>query len=496
MSRPSTDAVVIGSGPNGLAAAVTLARAGLEVHVLEAQETAGGGARTFASELADGVQYDLCSAVHALAVASPFFRDFDLPARGVELVVPEISYAQPLDGGRSAVAYRSLERTAAELDDDGAAWQSLFAPLVENSAMLTDLILGNRREIPEGALTGPGLQAVTQAGLRLLEQGTPAWGRRFAGDAAPALFTGVAAHAIAPLPSLAAAGTSIMLAAHAHVGGWPIPVGGSGAITAALIADLEAHGGQVHTGVEVKAWHDLPRARTYLADLTPSALVGIWGEKMNPAVRKDLERFRYGDAAAKVDYVLSGPVPWADERMRAAGTVHVGGDRADMARAEAQVAAGVLPEQPMALFSDPALHDPSREVDGLRPGWAYAHVPANCPVDVTEHITAQIERFAPGFRDLIVASRCIPASQMSRHNANYIGGDIAAGALTAWGMLARPRLTTNSYATSIPGVYLCSQSTAPGPGVHGMSGWHAARMALQQRFGLPAPSLAPPPPAP
>lgn len=491
MSRPSTDAVVIGAGPNGLAAAVTLARAGLEVHVLEAQQVPGGGARTLDSDLAEGLRYDVCSAVHALALASPFFRQFDLAARGVELAVPEVSYAQPLEGGWAAVAYRSLERTASELGDDGGAWRDLFAPLVENSGLLTELILGNRRELPPGLLGGSGLQAAAQAAWRLLEQGTPAWQQRFTGQEAPALFTGVAAHAISTLPSLAAAGTSLMLATHAHVGGWPIPVGGSGAITAALIADLEARGGQVHTGAEVNAWHDLPRARTYVADVTPSALVRIWGERMKPSVREGLARFRYGDAAAKVDYVLSGPVPWADERMRTAGTVHVGGTRAEMAAAEAQVAAGVVPEQPMALFSDPALHDPSREVGGLRPGWAYAHVPANCPVDITEHVTAQIERFAPGFRDLVVASRCIPANEMSEHNANYVGGDIAAGAMSAWGMLARPRPTTNPYAAGIPGVYLCSQSTPPGPGVHGMSGWHAARMALHQRFGLPEPSLAP-----
>ncbi|HLS64938.1 MAG TPA: NAD(P)/FAD-dependent oxidoreductase [Ruania sp.] len=493
MTRPSTDAVVIGSGPNGLAAAVTLARAGLEVTVLEAQSVPGGGARTLDSPLADGLQHDLCSAVHPLVLASPFFAELDLPARGVELVVPEISYAQPLDGGRAAVAYRSLDRTVAELGVDGEAWRDLFAPLVEQERLLTALILGNRRELPPGLLTRSGLRVVAAAVTRLLEQGTPAWNVRFGGDEAPALLTGVAAHSIARLPSLAAAGTALMLATNAHGAGWPVPVGGSQAITAALIDDLEAHGGRVVTDCEVTSWRELPRARTYLADLAPAGLLRIWGERMRPSVRSALSRFRHGNAAAKVDYVLSGPVPWADERMAGAGTVHVGGSRADMARAEAQVADGVLPARPMALFSDPALHDRSREVGGLRPGWAYAHVPAGCPVDVTDLVTAQIERFAPGFRDVVVASRCIPAARMAEHDANYVAGDIAAGALTAWGMVARPRLSTNPYAAGIPGVYLCSQSTPPGPGVHGMSGWHAARMALQQRFGLPAPDLAPHP---
>lgn len=491
MTRPGTDAVVIGSGPNGLAAAVTLARAGLEVTVLEAQTVPGGGARTLDSELADGLRHDICSAVHPLALASPFFADFDLRARGVDLVVPEVSYAQPLDGGRAAVAYRSLERTAAELGVDGGAWRHLFAPLVEQQELLTALILGNRCELPPDTLSPAGLRALAAAVLRLLEQGALAWNARFRRAEAPALFTGVAAHAIARLPSLAAAGTSIMLATHAHVGGWPIPVGGSQAITEALIADLHAHGGRVVTEHEVTSWRQLPRARTYVADLAPAGLLRIWGDRMRPSVRAALARFRHGNAAAKVDYVLSGPVPWADERMAGAGTVHVGGSRADMARAEAQVADGVLPARPMILFSDPALHDSSREVGGLRPGWAYAHVPAGCPVDVTDLITAQIERFAPGFRDVVVTSRCIPADRMAEHNANYVGGDIAAGALSAWGMLARPRLATNPYAAGVPGVYLCSQSTPPGPGVHGMSGWHAARLALSQRFGLPAPLLGP-----
>jgi phytoene dehydrogenase-like protein len=426
-----------------------------------------------------------------MALASPFFRAFDLAARGVELVSPEISYAQPLDGGRSAVAYRDLARTAEALGTDRGAWLDLFDPLVDHAVMLTELILGNRRELPKGLASTSGVVGVAAAARRMIEQGSPLWNRRFRTPEAAALLTGVAAHAIAPLPSPAAAGTSILLATHAHIGGWPIAVGGSGAITAALLDDLERHGGRIRTANPVTSWRQLPRARAYLADVTPRALVSIWGERMNPRVRRALSRFRYGNAAAKVDLVLDGPVPWADEAMAEAGTVHLAGTREEMARAEADVAAGRVPESPVVLFSDPATHDPSRESGGLRPGWAYAHVPAHCPVDPTEMITRQIERFAPGFTDRVVASRGIPASRMSEHNANYIGGDIAAGAISVGGMAARPRLSANPYAAGIPGVYLCSQSTPPGPSVHGMSGWHAARLALTARFGLRAPSLAP-----
>ncbi|WP_407938731.1 phytoene desaturase family protein [Occultella glacieicola] len=491
--RAVTDAVVVGSGPNGLAAAVTLARAGLEVTVFEAEETVGGGARTLELGLAPGVEHDICSAVHPLALASPFFAEFDLAARGVDLRVPDVAYAQPMADGPAGIAYRSLGRTAAELGPDGAAWFGLFGPLVENAPMLTELALGDRRSLPAGLLTPTGLGAAVAAASRLFEQGTRAWSARFQGEVAPALFTGVAAHSITTLPSLAGAGTAIMLATLAHASGWPIPVGGSGAIVAALRADLEAHGGRIRTGHPIRAWRELPRARAYLFDTTPATLLEIWGERMAPGVRAALGRFRYGDAAAKVDYVLSGPVPWADPRVGQASTVHVGGTREEMAHAEDLVADGVHAATPLVLFSDPTVADPGRDVAGLRPGWAYTHVPTGSTVDVTGIVTAQIERFAPGFTDVVVSSRCVPAAQMAEHNRNYLGGDIAAGAVSTWGMVARPRPTTDPFAAGIPGVYLCSASVPPGPGVHGMGGHHAARRALAQRFDLPAPSLAPDP---
>ncbi|WP_129785958.1 phytoene desaturase family protein [Promicromonospora panici] len=517
------DAVVVGSGPNGLAAAVTLARAGLGVHVLEAQPTIGGGARTVAiPELAGDMLFDLCSAVHPMAWASPFFRAFDLSAHGVELVGPEIAYAQPLDGDRAGLAFRDLARTADRLGPDGAAWRDLFGPLSADWRAVTALAMGDKRTL-RGMLEGMPHESASNAGLvaesgrvslpkrrsragnlvravrpglrfgaALLEQGGTRWDRRFLTDEAKALFTGVAAHNITPLPSLAGAGTALLLAALAHAdGGWAIPVGGSQAIINAMVRDLEAHGGTVEAGRRVESWSDLPPARAVLFDTTPSTLLRIAGERVGPVRRAALRRFKHGNAAAKVDFVLSGPVPWRVADVGRASTVHVGGTRAEMVIAEDTVAHGLHADRPVVLVSDPTVADPSRLRGSKRPLWAYAHVPAGSTQDVTEAVTRQIERFAPGFRDVVVGSRCIPAAQMERHNQNYPGGDISSGAATMWQMVARPTLAPDPYQVA-EGVYLCSASTPPGPGVHGMGGWHAARRALLREFDVRhTPGLAP-----
>ncbi|WP_456845758.1 phytoene desaturase family protein [Cellulomonas sp. P5_C6] len=482
MTRP--DVVVVGSGPNGLAAAVTLARAGLWVEVLEAQPTVGGGARTLDLGLADGIVHDLCSAVHPMAWASPFFEAFDLRARGVELLVPSVSYAHPLPAGRAGLAYRSLERTVASLGADGPAWRSLVGG---SAADVVKVALGDKRSVPR---VDP--RAAVRFGLGVLEQGTRAWDRRFVDDVAPALLTGVAAHAISPLPSLPAAGAALLLATLGHgEGGWPIPRGGSGAITAALLADLVAHGGSVRVDHRVRRYEDLPMAHCYVFDTTPRALVEVMADRLPPRSREALEAFRYGDAAAKVDFVLSGPVPWAVPDVGLAGTVHVGGTRAEMARSEAAVAHGEHAQLPMVLVSDPTVVDRSRESGGYRPLWTYAHVPKGSSVDVTEVVTRHIERYAPGFRDVVVTSRCTPAAHLSDHNENYVDGDISAGAASLGQLFARPTRRLDPYFSGRAGVYLCSASTPPGPGVHGLGGWYAARRVLRE-FGISSmPSLAP-----
>ncbi|MCC2314970.1 phytoene desaturase family protein [Cellulomonas xiejunii] len=477
------DVVVVGSGPNGLAAAVTMARAGLSVTVLEAQPTVGGGARTLDLGLADGVVHDVCSAVHPMAWASPFFQAFGLERR-VDLLVPELSFAQPLPGGRAGLAWHDLDRTVADLGEDGPAWRSLVGELSRRSPDVVRAALFDKRTLPAGLLPA-GLPGALRFGLGVLEQGTPAWGARFRGDVAPALLTGVAAHAISPLPSPAAAGTALLLAALAHVGrGWPIPRGGSGAIVQALVDDLVAHGGTVVTDHPVRSRRDLPRGVCYLFDTTPRGLVEVLGDELPARRRAALERYRHGNAAAKVDFVLDGPVPWAHPDVGRAGTVHVGGTRAEMACAEADVHAGRHAELPMVLASDPSVVDPGREHAGLRPLWTYAHVPAGSDVDVTEGVTRHVERYAPGFRDVVVASRCVPASQMSHHNANWVGGDIATGAVGLRQMFARPTAALDPYAAGVDGVYLCSAATPPGPGVHGLGGWFAASRALRREFGI------------
>jgi phytoene dehydrogenase-like protein len=478
------DVVVVGSGPNGLAAAVTMARAGHRVRVYETAATIGGGASSAALTL-PGFVHDVCSAVHPLAFESRFFREFGLTER-VRFVVPELSYAHPLDGGRAALAYRDLNRTADELGRDGGRYARMMRPLVERTAGVADFTGGSLLRVPADPL------AAVAFGLRALEQGSRGWDLRFRGEAAPALVTGVAAHTMMHQPSLSGAGAGLALATYAHARGWPIPVGGTQAIADAMADDIRAHGGEIVTDHEVTSLDELPAARAVLLDVTPRAFARMASGRLPAGYFRRMQRFRYGPGVAKVDFALSAPVPWTTPEVGDAAAVHLGGTRAEIAAAENDVERGRMPERPYVLVSQPTHVDPSRAPEGRHTLWAYTHVPSGSDVDRQETIIRQIERFAPGFRDTILATRSRSAVEVARHNANYPGGDISAGIPNMPQLLRRPVLRPEPWRTPLRGVYLCSASTAPGPGVHGLGGWWAARTALRHEFGVrEAPDLSP-----
>ncbi|WP_216908131.1 phytoene desaturase family protein [Nocardia noduli] len=470
------DAVVVGSGPNGLAAAVILARAGLAVEVYEAEPSAGGGSRTVELTL-PGFRHDLCAGAHPMASASPFFRAFDLPAHGVELLTPEVSYAHPLDGGRAGVAWRDLDRTVDGLGRDGAAWRRLFAPMVRHWEAVVEVAMSDLRRLPRDLLTA------ARFGLRVVEQGTPLWNLRFDDEPAASMLTGVATHAITPPRAIPAAGAGMLLGTLAHAGGWGLPRGGSQAIPDALIAELERLGGRVHTDHRIDSLDEFPD-EPVLLDLSPAELLRIGGHRLPDRYADRLRDFRYGGAACKVDFALSGPVPWTAEDCARAGTLHLVGTRSEAVAAERAVAAGRHADRPYVLAIQPGVVDSTRAPAGNHTFYTYAHVPNGSPRDVSAAVVAQVERFAPGFTDLILAKHVITAAEMPEHNANYIGGDISAGAMSLRQFLFRPAPRWNPYATPVPGVYLCSSATPPGPGVHGMNGLHAARHVLRSRFGI------------
>ena len=465
-----TRAVVVGSGPNGLAAALTLAKAGVEVEVLEAADHPGGGTRS--SELTlPGLIHDECSGFHPLAVDTPFSRSVDLARFGLTWRWPEFQYAHPLDGGRGAAVLRSVDETAESLGRDGRRWQRVFGPLTERFDRITSDFLRPVVRVPSHPVAMARFGALSAVPASVLAK---AWTT----DEARALFGGVAAHALRPLsaPFSAAIGVALGTAAHAY--GWPVAEGGSGAISRAMITALEEHGGKVETAVRVESLDQVGDADLVLLDVAPSAAVRIVGERMPARVRRELLRYRHGPGVFKVDFALSGEVPWMHEDSRRAGTVHVGGDFAELARAEEAVVSGRMPDRPYVLVGQQYLADPSRARDGLRPLYAYAHVPSGFRGDATALIESQIERFAPGFRDLIVARAVRATAQLERHNANYVGGDVVTGANAARQLIFRPRVTLNPYGLGVPGVYLCSAATPPGAGAHGMCGYNAARTAL------------------
>ena len=463
---------------------MTLARAGLSVTVYEREATIGGGSRTAELTL-PGFRHDVCSAVHPLAFASGFFRRFGLEER-VEFVVPELSYGHPLDNGRAGLAWHDLDRTVDELGRDGAAYRRLMGSLVEHADRVAQFTGSPLLSAPRHPVTA------LRFGWKALEQGSIDWNTRFKDDVAPAMLSGMGAHAIRPMPSLSSAAVSLSLGAYAHARGWPIPVGGSQAIVDAMADDLRAHGGTIITGSEVTSLAELPKAKAVLLDVTPRALTAIAGSRLPDSYLRKLERFRYGNGVAKVDFALSGRVPWKNADLRQAGTVHLGGNRAEIAQAERAVAEGRHSTNPYVLVAQPSIADPTRAPAGAHVLWAYTHVPRGSTIDQAEAVIRQIERSAPGFRDQVLAVSSRSADDLERENPNYVGGDIAGGEASFAQLVARPILSTEPWRTPAAGIYLCSSSTPPGPGVHGLAGYYAARSALRHEFGVrAAPPLGP-----
>jgi phytoene dehydrogenase-like protein len=470
MNRVALDAVVVGSGPNGMAAALTLARAGLRVEVIEAARVIGGGCRTEELTL-PGFRHDVCSAVHPLAAVSPFFRLAGLEAAGLRLLTPPVALAHPLDGGRAAVLAGSVADTASGLGADALAYRRLLGPLTADAEAILAAFLGPLRSVPARPAAVARFAAAGLPPAALLA-------RRLRTEAGRALLAGLGAHAIRPLTAPATGGYGLLLAMIAHRAGWPVAEGGSAAITRAMAVRLTGLGGSVRTGCQVRRLDRLPAARVTLLDTGPRQLAALAPGSLPARYAAALSRFRYGPGVCKVDWALRGPVPWTAQDARRAGTLHLGGTLAEISRSEAEVAAGRHQARPFCIVTQPGVVDPGRAPAGRHTLYGYCHVPAGSATDMTGRIEAQIERFAPGFGELVLARATRTAADLEACNQNYVGGDIGGGLATLRRILLGPVPRWNPYRTPLPGVYLCSSSTPPGAGVHGMCGWWAARTAL------------------
>ncbi len=469
------EAIVVGAGPNGLAAAITLARAGVSVCVLEAAGVVGGGMRTEELTL-PGYAHDVCSAIHPLGVASPFFRTVPLTELGVEWIESPAALAHPFDDGTAALLMRSVEETGATLGDDAKRYARIFGPLARTCDAIVPDILG-----PLGVPAHP--VAFARFGMRA---GLPASAMAriaFRGPRARGFFAGMSAHSLLPLSQPATAAFGLMLGMLGHAVGWPFPRGGSQKLADALAAHLRSLGGEIETGTRVDSLAELGDAKAILLDVTPRQLVALSGDKLPSGYRRRLEKFRYGPGVFKVDWALDGPIPWTAQDCARAATVHLGGTLEEIAASEREPWRGGVSDKPYVLLAQQSLFDPSRAPEGKQSAWAYCHVPNGSTVDMTERIEAQVERFAPGFRDRIVARSTLGPAQLEAHNPNLVGGDINGGAADFRQLFTRPVARRSPYTTPLPNVFLCSASTPPGGGVHGMCGMHAARAALRRLGG-------------
>ena len=471
MSREIYDAVVVGAGPNGLSAAIELARNGRSVCVLEAEDQIGGGARSGELTL-PGFVHDLGSAIHPLGFASPFFRSLPLAEHGLEWVHPPAPLAHPFDDGPAVILERSVEETADALGPDAKAYRRLMRGISTDVERIITTLLGKPNLIRHP-------MALSSSALRAPRPARAFAESYFQSEKAKGLFAGNAAHSFLPMEERPSAMFGLVLGALGHAVGWPLPKGGSQKIADALASYLRSLGGGIHTSVRVRSLDDVPRARTVLFDVTPRQLLDIAGEHFTPSYSKALRRYRYGPGVFKMDFALDGKIPWRDEECLRAGTVHLGGTLEEISTGEAAVARGDHPERPFVLLAQQSLFDETRAPDGKHAVWAYCHVPNGSAFDMTGRIEAQIERFAPGFRDRILAKNTMTTADLESWNANLVGGDINGGLMNLRQFVARPVARANPYSTSAPGLYLCSSSTPPGGAVHGLCGFMAARSALR-----------------
>jgi phytoene dehydrogenase-like protein len=473
LAKRDYDAVVVGSGPNGLAAAITIQQAGFSVLLVEAKDTVGGGLRSAELTLPHFI-HDVCSAIHPLAAGSPFFKTLPLDKHGLEFIYPPLAIAHPFEDGKAAALYKSIEQTAQALGEDEQAYLKLMNPLVSDWPQIESDVLGPLH-FPKHPI------AMARFGWKGLTSATYL-AKRFRSEEAKGLWAGMAAHSIQPLSNAATSAIGLVLMAAGHLEGWPFPKGGSEAIANALASYFEALGGKIETNFYVHSLSQLPSSHAILFDVTPRQLLKIAGHKFSSLYKWQLQRYRYGMGVFKIDWALAEPIPFRASVCRQAGTVHLGNTLEEITASEQAVSEGKLPERPFVLLAQQSLFDPSRAPDGKHTAWAYCHVPNGSDADMTGRIEQQVERFAPGFRDVILRRHVMNTVQIEAYNPNYIGGDINGGIIDIGQLFTRPALRLSPYKTSAKGIYICSSSTPPGGGVHGMCGYHAARTALKDVF--------------